>query len=119
MNVVKDTLKNDPTKDLIAFMIMRKEMDKSREHELKLVGLMQGFRQSNMPFQSPPQFKPVPGMPFEQGSSVSTTNCPTWNVVIGSPNQPTAYQNSHVYSRTTDSESTSFHHDGNKLYQKL
>ena len=113
MNVVKDTLKNDPTKDLIAFM--REEMDKSREHELKLVGLMQGFRQSNMLFQSPPQFQPVPGMPFEQGSSVSTTNCPTWNVAIGSPNQPTAYQNSHVCGRATDSESTSFHHDGNKL----
>ena len=117
MNVVKDSLKNDPSKDLIAFM--REEMDKSQEHKLKLVGLMQGFRQSNMPFQSPPQFQPVPGMPFEQGSLVSTTNYPTWNVAIGSRNQPTAYQNSHVRSRTTDSESTSFHHDGNTYLPTL
>ena len=38
INVVKDTLKNDPTKDIIAFM--KKEMEQSREHEFKVVGLM-------------------------------------------------------------------------------
>jgi uncharacterized protein (DUF885 family) len=120
MNVVKETLKNDPTKDLIAFM--REEMDKSREHELKLVGIMQSFRQSNMPFQSPPQFQSVPGMPCGEGSLLSTTNYPTWNIAIGSPNQPTAAacQNPQVVcSRTTEAESGSFHHDGNRLYQKL
>ena len=118
MNVVKETIKNDPTKDLIAFM--REEMDKSREHELKLVGIMQSFRQSNMPFQSPPQFQSVPGVQCGEGSLLSTTNYPTWNIAIGSPNQPTACRNSHVVcSRTSESESTSFHHDGNKLYQKL
>ena len=37
VNVIKDTLKNGPTKDLIAFM--KEEMEKS-EHEFKVVGLM-------------------------------------------------------------------------------
>ena len=45
VNVIKDTLKNDPTKDPIAFM--KEEMKKSRKHEIKLVGLMQSFRQTN------------------------------------------------------------------------
>ena len=115
MNVVKDTLKNDPSKDLIAFM--REEMDKSREHELKLVGLMQSFRQNNVPFQSPPLLQSAPGVPCGEGSLLPTTNYPTWNIAIGGPSQPTAYQNSHIGSRTTESES--FHHDGNRMYQEL
>ena len=45
IEAIKDTLKNDPTKDLIAFM--KEETEKSREHELKLVGLTQSFRQTN------------------------------------------------------------------------
>lgn len=59
INVVKDTLKNDPTKDLIAFM--RDEMDKSDDHEL--IGLMQGFRQSNTPYQIPKQLPSFASMP--------------------------------------------------------
>jgi hypothetical protein len=61
INVVKDTLKNNPTKDLIAFM--RDEMDKSDDHELKLIGLMQGFRQSNTPYQIPKQLPSFASMP--------------------------------------------------------
>ena len=36
--MVKEAVRNDPTKDLIAFM--REEMEKFREHEMKLFHLM-------------------------------------------------------------------------------
>ncbi|CAH3122860.1 unnamed protein product, partial [Pocillopora meandrina] len=38
MNLVRSTIENDPTKELISFM--REEMEKSREHEFKLLQLM-------------------------------------------------------------------------------
>ena len=47
MDVVKESLKNDHTKDLIAFM--KEEMDKSCEHELNLAQLMCSSRQNYVP----------------------------------------------------------------------
>ena len=44
LDLVKEVVKNDPTKDLINFM--REEMDKAREHELKLFHLLQSSRPS-------------------------------------------------------------------------
>lgn len=35
LDFVKEVVRNDPTKDLIRFM--REKMEKSREHELKLI----------------------------------------------------------------------------------
>lgn len=42
LEIVKEVVKNDPTKDLINFM--REEMDKAREHELKLFQLLHSSR---------------------------------------------------------------------------
>ena len=42
LDLVKEVVKNDPTRDLINFM--REEMDKAREHELKLFYLLQSSR---------------------------------------------------------------------------
>ena len=44
LDLVKEVVKNDPIKDLINFM--REEMDKAREHELKLFHLLQSSRPS-------------------------------------------------------------------------
>ena len=94
---MKDTLKNDPTKDLIAFM--KEEMEKSCEHELKLVGLMQSFRQTNTQY-PPHQLPSFGGMPCTEGSSLAATNYPFWNIAIGTRahNQRAAYHDSDVAS---------------------
>ena len=44
MKVVEDVVNNDPTKDLINFM--REEMEKWRQHEMKLFELMLNHRAS-------------------------------------------------------------------------
>lgn len=44
LDLVKEVVKNDPTKDLITFM--REEMDKARDHELKLFHLLQSSKPS-------------------------------------------------------------------------
>lgn len=44
LDIVKEVVKNDPTKDLINFM--REEMDKARDHELKLFHLIQNSKPS-------------------------------------------------------------------------
>ncbi|XP_068694637.1 uncharacterized protein [Montipora foliosa] len=44
MKVVEDVVNNDPTRDLINFM--REEMEKSRQHEMKLFELMLNYRAS-------------------------------------------------------------------------
>ena len=44
LDLVKEVVKNDPTKDLINFM--REEMDKARDHELKLFHLLQSSKPS-------------------------------------------------------------------------
>ena len=116
---MKDTLKNDPTKDLIAFM--KEEMEKSREHELKLVDLMQSFRQTNTQY-PPHQLPSFGGMPCNEGSSLAATNYPSWNIAIGTRvrNQPAAYHYSDVASSSIpESQSTQIHYDGKKAYQKL
>ena len=119
INVVKDTLKNDPTKDLIAFM--KEELEKSREHELKLVGLMQSFRQTDAQY-PPHQLPSFGGMPCNEGSSLAATNYSSWNIAIGTRvhNQPAAYHYSDVASSSIpESQSTQIHYDGKKAYQKL
>ena len=116
MNVVKESFKNDPTNDLIAFM--REEMEKSREHELKLVGLKQSFRQNNAPIQVPQQM--ASSIPYPGGSSVPTTSYPIWNIAIGGHNQPAAYQNSEVactsirQSQPSETSPAGIHYDGQK-----
>ena len=85
------------TKDLIAFM--REEMDNSREHEPKLVGLLQIMCH----FKIHHYFYQLLMCHVGEGSLLSTTNYPTWNIAIGGPSQPTAHQNSHVGSRTAES----------------
>ena len=42
MQLIQAAVKNDPTKEMIRFV--REEMEKSREHELKLFQLMLGNR---------------------------------------------------------------------------
>ena len=44
LDLVKEVVKNDPTKDLINFM--REEMDKAPDHELKLFHLLQSSKPS-------------------------------------------------------------------------
>ena len=52
--LVKEVVNNDPTKDLISFL--REEMNKSREHELKMIQLLTqpnlGFASFQQPFQA-------------------------------------------------------------------
>ena len=44
LDLVKEVVKNDPTKELINFM--REEMAKARDHELKLFHLLQSSKPS-------------------------------------------------------------------------
>ena len=70
MNLVKASIENEPTKELITFM--REEMEKSREHELKLFQLMLSQR-ANSGYDS---YKTIPssgGIPFE-GFGVGPSN---------------------------------------------
>ena len=75
MNLVKASIENDPTKELIAFM--REEMEKSREHELKLFQLMLSQR-ANGSCDSHQTMPSSGGIPFEE-----TGHYPTWNGGFG------------------------------------
>ena len=75
MNLVKASIENDPTKELIAFMM--EEMEKSREHELKLFQLMLSQR-PNGSYDSYQTMPSSGGIPFgERG------HYPTWNGGFG------------------------------------
>ena len=78
VEVVKQAVTTDPTKDLIRFM--REEMDKSREHELKLFQLL---TKSNVGFDSHQQhaFQVVhqPGsIPYAEGGALASGNNQAW-----------------------------------------
>ena len=62
MKLIQEAVKNDPTKEMISFL--RDEMEKSREHELKLFQLMLGTRANS-------------GMP--PSSSMEARFYPSWN----------------------------------------
>jgi len=79
MEMVKEAVRNDPTKDLIAFM--REEMEKSREHEMKLFHLMFSHR-ANAGYDHSLQ-----GMTSSHNMAYGETGFyPTWNGGLG-PNQ--------------------------------
>jgi len=79
MEIVKEAVRNDPTKDLIAFM--REEMEKSREHEMKLFHLMFSHR-ANAGYDHSLQ-----GMTSSHNMAYGETGFyPTWNGGLG-PNQ--------------------------------
>ena len=96
-------------------------MEKSREHELKLVGLMQSFRQTYTQY-LPHQLLPFGGMPCTIEFSLAATNYPSWSIALSTHahNQPAAYHYSDV-SRISipESQSTGIHYHGKKAYQKL
>ena len=71
MHRLKSTIENDPTKELITFM--KEELEKSREHELKLFQLMLSQRANS----SHDSYQAIPssgGIPFGE-----TGFYPTWN----------------------------------------
>lgn len=71
MNLVRSTIENDPTKELISFM--REEMEKSREHEFKLLQLMLSQR-PNGNYNSFQTMQSSGGIPFGD-----TVYYPNWN----------------------------------------
>lgn len=77
MKLVKEAVDNDPTKEMINFM--GEEMEKSREHELKLHQLMFSHRASNSYdyYQAMPSSVST-GIPFGD-----TGYYPTWNGGFG------------------------------------
>ena len=72
MKLVKEAVDNDPTKEMITFM--KEEMEKSRQHELKLFQLMFSHR-ANDSYQAMPSSAST-SMPF--GGTCTGYN-PTWN----------------------------------------
>lgn len=79
MEMVKEALSNDPAKDLIAFM--RGEMEKSRQHEMKLFQLMFSHRASTGYDHS------IQGMALPHHLGYNETGFyPTWNGGLA-PNQ--------------------------------
>lgn len=71
MNLVRSTIENDPTKELISFM--REEMEKSRENEFKLLQLMLSQR-PNGNYNSFQTMQSSGGIPFGD-----TVYYPNWN----------------------------------------
>ena len=69
LTLVKEAIHNDPTKELISFM--REEMEKSRQHELKLFQLFLGQRNEG-------SFHSTPYSSHEHTHSANPSHYPSW-----------------------------------------
>lgn len=81
LNMVREAVSNDPTKELINFM--REEMDKSRQHELHLFQMLQTHR-ANVGGEPYYQHATYPAMPnYMEANSMAPGYYPAWQGGLG------------------------------------
>ena len=81
LNMVRETVSNDPTKELINFT--REEMDKSRQHELQLFQMLQAHK-ANVGGEPYYQHATYPAMPnYMEAKSMAPGYYPAWQGGLG------------------------------------
>ena len=85
LNLVREAVSNDPTRDLLNFM--REEMDKSSQHELQLFQMLQSRRTnsgSDLYHQQATTYPAYPPtQPYTQNNSVAPVYYPAWQGGLG------------------------------------
>ena len=85
LNLVREAVSTDPTRDLLNFM--REEMDKSRQHELQLFQMLQSRRTNSgsdlYHHQATTYPAYPPTQPYTQNNSVAPVYYPAWQGGLG------------------------------------